>query len=437
MIWLRLFIAAIALTISSDLSAWAQTQVNSPEGFYDCKGIANGANIRDRNKTLCCLQGQQVCNQCFYTKQGCEPQFGCDTLAKKDIYGTCCFDNQKDCGKCYYTKQGCEPQFGCDTLARKDINGTCCFDNQKDCGKCYYTKQGCESTHGCGTSVTDVGCGCGNGKSCYGCDNVANSGKVNTNCGCGNPAAGACGCNLNITCCRAAAGGNECINFGWFETMRITPNDTTIQGFYSHTGSSHNFVNKAGPWCQQGSTICGSMRCYESGGIQFNTAILGHQASFNSCPLSNHGCFDPASTILLEGGTLVEASDVKVGDRIFNSLSGRSFAVKRVLVGPENLPMVEMGFDGHLLRVTQEHPVLTSDGMRRASTVKVGDRIVDAAGKERVLEYVRLAEIVEGQRVVNFELDVDSSDPIDRLIIADNMISGDLVVQQSKLPGEE
>ena len=99
--------------------------------------------------------------------------------------------------------------------------------------------------------------------------------------------------------------------------------------------------------------------------------------------------------------------------------------------------MVEMGFDGHLLRVTQEHPVLTSDGMRRASTVKVGDRIVDAAGKERVLEYVRLAEIVEGQRVVNFELDVDSSDPIDRLIIADNMISGDLVVQQSKLPGEE
>jgi hypothetical protein len=415
MVWLRLFIAAIALTISSDLSAWGQTQVNSPEGFYDCKGIANGANIRDRNKTLCCLQGQQVCNQCFYTKQGCEPQFGCDTLAKKDIYGTCCFDNQKDCGKCYYTKQGCEPQNGCGNTA------------EAQCGGCNL-----------GNTAASYACGkCGDNTSCLGCDGVPFSGKVNTNCGCGQPAAGVCGCNLNITCCRAAAGGNECINFGYFETMRISPNDTTIQGFYSHTGSSHNFVNKAGPWCQQGSTICGSMRCYESGGIQFNTAILTYQASFNSCPLSNHGCFDPAATILLEGGTLVEASDVKVGDRIFNSLSGRTFAVKRVLVGPENLPMVEMGFDGHLLRVTQEHPVLTSDGMKRASTVKVGDRIVDAAGKERVLEYVRLAEIVEGQRVVNFELDVDSSDPIDRLIIADNMISGDLVVQQSKLPGEE
>jgi hypothetical protein len=143
------------------------------------------------------------------------------------------------------------------------------------------------------------------------------------------------------------------------------------------------------------------------------------------------------ATVLLEGGTLVEARDVKVGDRIFNSLSGRSFAVKRVLVGPENIPMVEMGFDGHLLRVTQEHPILTADGMKRANTVKVGDHIVDAAGNERVLEYVRLAEIVEGQKVVNFELDVDSSDPIDRLIVADNMTSGDLAVQQGKLPGEE
>ena len=378
MIWLRLFIAAIALTISSDLSAWAQTQVNSPEGFYDCKGIANGATVR----TDC----------------------GCGAPASSTYACRRCGDNIS-CLDCRGVPFGTTPNTDC------------------GCGAPASSSYACRR--------------CGDNTSCLGCDGVPFSGKVNTNCGCGNPAAGACGCNLNITCCRAAAGGNECINFGWFNDMRFNSTNAPIQGFYSHWGSSNNFVDPTGPWCVQGSTICGSMRCYESGGVQFNPAILGHQASFNNCPLSNHGCFDPASTILLEGGTLVEASDVKVGDRIFNSLSGRSFAVKRVLVGPENLPMVEMGFDGHLLRVTQEHPVLTSDGMRRASTVKVGDRIVDAAGKERVLEYVRLAEIVEGQRVVNFELDVDSSDPIDRLIIADNMISGDLVVQQSKLPGEE
>lgn len=178
------------------------------------------------------------------------------------------------------------------------------------------------------------------------------------------------------------------------------------------------------------------MRCYESGGVAYvpgrNEAL-----AFAACPLSNHGCFDPSATILLESGQLIAAGDVKVGDRIFNSLSGRSFAVKRVLVGPENLPMVEMGFKGHLLRVSQEHPILTASGMKRANTVKVGDLILDAAGNEQALEYVRLAEIVDGQQVVNFELDVDSSDPIDRLIVADNMTSGDLTVQQSKLAGEE
>ncbi len=191
MIWLRLFIAVIALTISSDLSAWGQPQkqinrnkrgrtissapsasaapqvsapsastqpqqmqVNSPEGFYDCNGIANGANQRDIEQK-CCLPSQQTfaghCKRCAGKKE-CEdvPQFGCFTAATKDINGTCCFDNQKDCGKCYYTRQGCEsfPGRGCGQIAQGECS--CDLSIKKVCDKCNYTMQGCESISGCG-----------------------------------------------------------------------------------------------------------------------------------------------------------------------------------------------------------------------------------------------------------------------------------------------
>ena len=76
MIWIRLFIALIALTISSDLSAWAQTQVNSPEGFYDCNGIANGKKVRDRTQYKdCCLPSEMVyCGGCVDHRSFCEKQ---------------------------------------------------------------------------------------------------------------------------------------------------------------------------------------------------------------------------------------------------------------------------------------------------------------------------------------------------------------------------
>ena len=122
---------------------------------------------------------------------------------------------------------------------------------------------------------------------------------------------------------------------------------------------------------------------------------------------------------------------------IYNPLTGRSAAVKRVITGPEEIPMIEMGYDGNLLRVTQDHPVLTKDGIKRARDIKVGDVILDASGNERTLAYVRAGELLDGQIAINFELDISSSDPLERVIVADNIASGDLAVQNSTLPGEE
>ena len=284
---------------------------------------------------------------------------------------------------------------------RVDQNSSCCLPSEQSCNKCFYQKKECENIFGCGTSA------------------------INQGCGCNNPRPGACGCGMGNCCVGVLPGnpGNACIAFGgWVGLMGKW--DWYWKGF-SSGGSTNALLTHYAPYCIENGIICGVLRCDRKDRRNRCTGTL------------YNGCFDPSSTLLLEGGELVAARDIKRGDMLYNSLTGRSFAVKRILAGPEDIPMVEMGFSGNLLRVTQEHPILTRNGMQRANKIAVGDIVIDAAGNEQTIEYVRLADLVAGQRVVNFELDVTSSDPIDRLIVADNVTSGDLSVQQSALPGED
>ena len=390
-------LVVVLVTVMATLSpaipcSWAQTTAHSPESFLDCKQIDFGSNIFDRNMN-CCLPGEQTCQKCFYTKSKCENVFGCDTTATQDVNGTCCFDGQKTCGKCYYTKTHCESQLGvCGTTATADSRGTCCQASQQACGECNH-HWACPAHYGCGRQPN------------------------------------ACGdCAHQRTCCLATlhpgiAPGANCVAFtGWGGCKDCVGNNT---GFFSIGWKG--YINKitvtySRSWCAEGGWICGSMRCYEN---------------CNTSGLANIGCFDPKATILLEGGALKAAEDIRVGDLLYNPMSGRSLPVKRVLSGPEKIPMVELGFGGNLLRVTQDHPVLTKDGMRRANKIEVGDVVIDASGNEHAVEYARLAPLINGQMVLNFELDTESNDPIERLIVADNVTSGDLAVQNSALPGEE
>lgn len=383
---------ATVLLVCPPTPSSAQPQVGSAENPRDCKGVDFGQNVRD-------------------------------------TAGGCCLPSQIDCGRCFYSRSECERQFGCFTTVRN--LGCGCGNAAPVCGKCGYTMTECQRLLGCGTTATNKGCGCGKpAAGPCGCDLT----KKNLGCGCGQqgPICGRCGgqytaCgDCSTTCCQNAfppniAPGIKCAAFrGWGGCKDCAG---TNKGFYSN--GWNGYVDTKYGSCvgsnASGQFLCGSMRC----------------TSGAACPAGNIGCFDPGTQILLEGGKLEPASDIRVGDRLYNPLSGRSFAVKRILVGPEEIPMVELGFDGHLLKVTQDHPVLTRDGMKRANTVRIGEVIVDASGNEKVLHYVRLAEIIPGQKALNFELDVDSQDPIDRLIVSDNITSGDLAVQNSELPGEE
>ena len=346
MIWLRLFIALIALTISSDLSAWAQPQmqVNSPEGFYDCKGVANGANKRDPFNG-CCLPTQMVfCGGCVDNRNFCEKQTGV------------CGMPDRVCDKCNYYMTPCETQL-----------------NQ--CG-----------------ATPDVGCGCGK------------------------PAAGACGCNLSIVnqgcgCGVLLSSYRECVAFNGFGGSDGLQYILVLLG----SGRSGN-VDPTERYCvfPNGTnyTFCGKTRP------------------------TGKGCFDPDTELLLEGGRTAKARNVRVGDRLYNPVTRSSAAVTEIISGPETEAMIEVGFKGYMLKVTRQHPVLTTAGMKRAANLTTKDVVLDAFGVEQIIEYVQQAPILPNQKVINFTLDSDSTDYRHRLLVGNNVVSGDLIVQNGHLEGE-
>ena len=286
----------------------------------------------------------------------------------------------------------------------------------------------------------------GSPETSWDCAGIQNGRTVVTDCGCGKPASSTflCRqCDDNTSCldCRGIPFGNHqshcggvcmppmghCYAFGGWEGTRFGGhwafNSNGWGGFILNDEVSMNQQNVR--WCAGGGEICADpsipWRCWT-----------------HDCPAGlDRGCFDPTASVLLSNGKVVSASEVKLGDRIYNPLSGRSFPVKKVTAGPETIPLVEIGFGENLLRITQTHPILTASGMKRAKEIKVGDVVIDASGGEQRVQYARLGELKAGQQVFNFELDVDSTDPRDRLIVADNIASGDLAVQNGKLPGEE
>ena len=380
MIWLRRFIAIIALFIFSALSAWAQTQVNSPEGPYDCTWVANGLKTIDI-KGVCCLPGQQVCNKCFYTKLECENVFGCGTSAIN-----------QGCG-CANPAPG---ECGCNLSVVK-VCGEC-GGSFNACGDCSTTDQGCgcgqpaAGACGCNLSIVNQGCGCGNGTSCFGCDNIPNSGKTDQGCGCG----------------VLLSNYRECVAFNGFGGA-----DSNGIRVLLGSGRSGN-VDQGHCWFFNGTnyTFCGQTR------------------------LTGKGCFDPDTELLLEGGRTAKARNVRVGDRLYNPVTRSSAAVTEIISGPETEAMIEVGFKGYMLKVTRQHPVLTTAGMKRAANLTTKDVVLDAFGVEQIIEYVQQAPILPNQKVINFTLDSDSTDYRHRLLVGNNVVSGDLIVQNGHLEGE-
>jgi len=398
-------LVVVLVTVMATLSpaipcSWAQTTAHSPESFLDCKQIDFGSNIFDRNMN-CCLPGEQTCQKCFYTKSKCENVFGCDTTATQDVNGTCCFDGQKTCNECFYQKTVCETKLNtCNKTLVEDSTPrrTCCQPSAIECGECNH-RWDCPKHFGCG--VKNEGCGCGQPK--------------DAGCGCGNRSKDAFWATIT---CPVKDTYKMCI--GAVDQGEQDPGLANVhylvnQGTSTHTGWKGNFGN-----------VNGVNYCWSNHFHRFCGCVRG----------DSKGCFDPDTEVLLEEGRLVKVKDLRPGDRVYNPLTRSSSTVRDTITGPEPIPMFEFGFDGFIVKVTSSHPILTKGGMKRARDVRVGDVVFDAFGNEQTITYAREAELLPTQKVVNLALDSDSPNYMDHLVVANNIITGDLTIQNSKLEGE-
>ncbi len=163
------------------------------------------------------------------------------------------------------------------------------------------------------------------------------------------------------------------------------------------------------------------------------------------------GCFERNTQITLADRSLKSISEIKVGDMVFNPVTGRAARVKDVIGGPEKIGLIEFGYSqqttpgvvsGMLgmitapipekatkVKVTVTHPVLTQDGIKQAKFLTLADSVRGADGKFYPISTLRKLPATADQFVINLELDGSGSDD-EHFIIADGIVTGDLHLQR-------
>ncbi len=142
------------------------------------------------------------------------------------------------------------------------------------------------------------------------------------------------------------------------------------------------------------------------------------------------GCFSPETSILLENGFETRADTVRQGDVLYNPVTKQGYRVRKVVAGPEKIPLIELRYGTSLLRVTQTHPILTARGFVPAKNLRASDKVLGADENFHALEILRRLPVLKSQQVWNFELETETNADSDHAILAGGIVSGDLTIQK-------
>ena len=142
-----------------------------------------------------------------------------------------------------------------------------------------------------------------------------------------------------------------------------------------------------------------------------------------------HGCFAEGTKIKLADGSLKRAEEIVKGDMVFNPIAKKAVRVKHVIDSPEHAPLMKLAIGNVTLRVTQTHPMLTQAGLKRANELTLDDQVQGEDGQFHRLVTIEELPIEAGQYVINFELEAGSDAQEEHMLIADGIVTGDMVLQ--------
>jgi hypothetical protein len=147
-------------------------------------------------------------------------------------------------------------------------------------------------------------------------------------------------------------------------------------------------------------------------------------------PRTNNGCFAQHTRIRMFDGTDQVIAMLNVGDMVLNPVTKQAQKILEVRKGKENKAMYEISFAGSKVMVTDTHPMAVKGGIKMAKEITDADYMFDEKGViHKVLAAKKLA-VNPNQVVVNIRLESKSGDPMQHMVLADGIVSGDLYLQR-------
>lgn len=148
------------------------------------------------------------------------------------------------------------------------------------------------------------------------------------------------------------------------------------------------------------------------------------------------GCFSEDTLITMADSSKMPISQLKRGDLVWNPKSLRAQAIARITAGPEKQDLLEITTNYGQVKVTEMHPFLTKRGLLAAKDLVLDDRIVNAGRSWKIDAIKKLKTDPSKYPIVwNIALEGDDANIDDHFILADDVMAGDLHIQESLQSG--
>lgn len=142
------------------------------------------------------------------------------------------------------------------------------------------------------------------------------------------------------------------------------------------------------------------------------------------------GCFAEKTEITLGDGVSVKAiNEITYDDKIWNPLTKKAYAIRKITKGPEKLPMIKIVAAGKDITVTGKHPFPSRDGFRTAHNLDKGDEIRINDKWVKVESIMVIPAGVDLPNVYNIELEADNTQHSEHNLLANGIVTGDLFIQ--------
>lgn len=147
---------------------------------------------------------------------------------------------------------------------------------------------------------------------------------------------------------------------------------------------------------------------------------------------NNDGCFDELTKIRMADGTDRLMTQLRKGDFVYNPVTQRPAKIVKLTMGPETKPLIHVTVGDSTVRVTETHPFMTRRGWVMAKNLRSKDIVLSSGGRWSAVSYVTVGDA--GRTVVNLALEGPAEQADLHYVLADGVVTGDLVIQNMITP---